>query len=90
MQYIYLSGFPRHPIADIDNLLNAYEHIGEEIYAQALTFIGHVHGFLHRVELKPFNLMDCSETVYYPHLTPLKMGEFVNVATSRETLLLAG
>jgi hypothetical protein len=58
MEYIYLSGFPKHPIADIDNLLEAYEHLGEEMYAQALTFIGRIHGFLHRLQLKPYKIIE--------------------------------
>jgi hypothetical protein len=91
MAYLYLPGFPNHPIADIDHLLGAYEHVGEEMYAQALTFIGKIHGFLHRLELKPFNPIDNKgETLYCPYLTPLQIGEHVDVATNRETLLLAG
>ncbi|MDM8558436.1 hypothetical protein [Candidatus Parabeggiatoa sp. HSG14] len=91
MKYLYLSGFPNYPIADFDHLLDAYEHIGEEIYAQALTFIGRIHGSLHRVELKPFTFVECKdETVYYPYITQLQIGETVDVVTNSETFLLAG
>ena len=93
MTYKYLSGLSKYPIYDIDNLLDAYEHIGEEMYTQALTFIGEVHGLLHRLHLKPFNPIENrgkSEVVYYPHLTPLQLGESVDIATKRGILVLAG
>jgi hypothetical protein len=94
MEYIYLSGFPKHPIADVDNLLQAYEHLGEEMYAQALTFIGRIHGILHRLELKPYKKIienDIEKTVYAPQLTRLNLGEAVKIATPNQgSLLLAG
>ncbi|WP_069472170.1 hypothetical protein [Candidatus Marithrix sp. Canyon 246] len=93
MEYIYLSGFPKHPIADVDNLLKAYEHLGEEMYAQALTFIGRINGFLHRLQLKPYKIIenDIEKTVYAPQLTRLNLGEAVEIATPNQgSLLLAG
>jgi len=92
MKYTYLSGFPNYPIYDIDNLLGAYEHVGEEMYAQALTFIGKIHGLLHRVQLKPFNPLESKGkmVVYYPQLTPLELGESVDVATQEGRLVLVG
>lgn len=93
MEYIYLSGFPKHPIADIDNLLEAYEHLGEEMYAQALTFIGNIHGILHRLKLKPYKIIenDIEKTVYSPKITRINLGEAVEIATPNQgSLLLAG
>lgn len=93
MIYKYLSGFPNYPIYDLDNSLDAYEHIGEEIYTQALTFIGEIDGLLHRLQLKPFNPIDPqgkNEVVYYPFLTPLQLGENVEVATAKSRMVLAG
>ena len=90
MRYIYLPGFPNHPICDMDNLLDAYEHIGEEVRTHALTFVGAINGFLHRLHLEPqTHLQDNGKTVYYPVLTPLKGGEVVDVATSKDMLILA-
>ena len=88
MKYLYLPGFPNCPICDLNNLLNAYEHIGEEIRSHALTFIGAIHGFLHRVKLEPLTHQESGKTVYYPILTPLDSGEVVDVATPRDRLLL--
>jgi Glu-tRNA(Gln) amidotransferase subunit E-like FAD-binding protein len=93
MEYIYLSGFSRYPIADVDNLLQAYEHLGEEMYAHALTFIGRIHGILHRLELQPYKIVenDIEKTVYAPQLTRLNLGEAVKIATPNQgSLLLAG
>lgn len=92
MKYKYLAGFSNYPIYDIDNLLNAYEHIGEEMCTQALTFIGEIHGLLHRVQLKPFNPIESKgeEVVYYPQLTPLQLGESVHVVTKRGSVVLVG
>lgn len=88
MSYTYLSGYPHYPIYDLNHLLDTYEHIGEEMYGRALTFIGMVHGFLHRLQLRPIE--NEGKTIYYPTLTPLHLGESVDVATGRGTRVLAG
>ncbi|MDY6994473.1 MAG: hypothetical protein SVR94_17960 [Pseudomonadota bacterium] len=87
MKNMRLSG-SQYPINDLDNLLDAYEHIGEEMYARALTFIGVIHGFLHRLQLRPIEKE--GKTVYYPSLTPLKLGESVDVATEKGSQILVG
>lgn len=92
MKYKYIPGFPNHPIEDINNLLEAYEHIGEEIRTHTLTFIGRIHGLLHRVRLEPLTQMEIDnviKTIYSPVLTPLKRGEVVDVATHRDIIVLA-
>ena len=87
MKTVLLSGY-HYQINDLNNLLDTYEHIGEEMYARALTFIGMVHGFLHRLQLKPIEKE--GKTVYYPSLTPLKLGESVDVATEKGSQILVG
>ncbi|NJO14834.1 MAG: hypothetical protein HC877_03535 [Thioploca sp.] len=91
MIYCYIPGFPSYPIDNTHHLLDAYEHIGEEIRSQRLTFIGMVHGFLHRLILEPMSLIKEANktTVYHPVLIPLKSGEVVDVATLRDTITLA-
>lgn len=90
MIYCYIPGFPSYPIDNTHHLLDAYEHIGEEIRSRRLTFIGMVHGFLHRLILEPMNLIkEANKTVYQPVLIPLKSGEVVDVATPRDTITLA-
>lgn len=90
MNYTYIPGFSNYPIDDTHHLLDAYEHIGEEIRTHRLTFIGMVHGFLHRLWLEPLNLIkENGKTVYLPILIPIKSGEVVDVATARDTVVLA-
>jgi hypothetical protein len=90
MTYHYIPGFPSYPIDNTHHLLDTYEHIGEEIRSQRLTFIGMVHGFLHRLILEPMSLIqEANEIVYQPVLIPLKSGEVVDVATPRDTITLA-
>jgi hypothetical protein len=90
MSYKYLPGFPNHPIYDKEHLLETgiYEHIGEEIRIHALTFIGAIRGFLHRLKLEPLDTQDNGQIVYYPILTPLEGGEVVDVVTPNERLVL--
>ncbi|GEM_PF-4050723 len=93
LSYQYLTGSQRYPICDLHGTLSNYEHIGEEIRAQTVSFIGEIHGLLHRLQLKPFNLLEHStshQVVYYPHLTPLQLGERVDVATCKGSITVVG
>lgn len=74
MKYFYLSQYPNLPIADFDNLLKNYEYIEQEINSKKITFIGHINGVLHRLELQQFDIISnkCDKRIFYPLLTKLK------------------